>query len=88
MKNSIFISIDSEREQPIMVGKPEQYSVPSTDEEMKEMMIYDVECMTDALYFMIENISKNNFGDKKEIVDKCIIKLHSLLTNVEEIKTE
>lgn len=88
MKNSIFISIDSEREQKIMVGKPEQHNVPSTEEEIKEMMIYDVECVTDALYFMIENISKNNFGDKKEVVDKCIIKLHSLLTNDDEIKTE
>jgi hypothetical protein len=27
-----------------------------------------------------KNVSKNNFGDKKEVVDKCIIRLHSLLT--------
>jgi len=80
MKNSIFISIDSEREQPIMVGKPEQYTIPTSDEEMKQMMISDIDCVTDALYFMIENVSKNNFGDKKEVVDKCIIRLHSLLT--------
>ena len=86
MQNSIFISIDTEREQPILIGKPPEIAPPTTPEEAKDMILTDINCVCEALYTMIHTADQNNYGTKKELVDKCIIHLHSMLT-IEESKT-
>lgn len=86
MRNLIIIDIDSERKNPIVFGKGPDFIQPTTFEDAKHLIITDINCLCESLYSMIHNADQNNYGTKKELVDKCIIHLHSMLTP-EEPKT-
>ena len=97
MKNTIFISIDTERDQPIVIGKPPEITPPGTPEEAKEMINIDINCVTEALCRLIDIAHQNNYGELTELVDNAIISLHSMKiekpvelpgTEEETIKTE
>ena len=79
MKNLIIIDIDSERKQPIIFGKGPEFIYPTTFDEAKDMILTDINCLCESLYTMIHTADQNNYGTKKELVDKCIIHLHSML---------
>lgn len=78
MKNTIFISIDTERDQPILIGKPPEITPPSTPEEAKEMIIIDINCVVEALCRLIDIANQNNYGDMVELVDNAIMSLHNM----------
>ncbi len=80
MKNTIFISIDTERDQPIVIGKPPEITPPANPEEAKEMINIDIKCVTEALCRLIDIAHQNNYGVLTELVDNAIISLHSMKT--------
>lgn len=80
MKNNIFISIDTEREQPIIIGKPPEVPPPSTPEEAKEMILVDITCVTEALCRLIDIAHQNKYGELVELVDNAIVTIHSMKT--------
>lgn len=88
MKNDIFISIDTEREQPIVIGKPPEVPPPSTPEEAKEMILVDITCVTEALCRLIDIAHQNNYGELGELVDNAIVTLHSMKTEKPTEKEE
>jgi len=90
MKNTIFISIDTERDQPIIIGKPPEITPPGSPEEAREMIIIDINCVTEALCRLIDIANQNSYGDITQLVDKAIMSLHEMKTEklVELPKTE
>ena len=78
MKNTIFISIDTERDQPIIIGKPPEITPPGTPEEAKEMIIVDINCVTEALCRLIDIANQNGYGNTIELVDNAIMSLHNM----------
>lgn len=78
MKNTIFISIDTERDQPIIIGKPPEITPPGTPEEAKEMINIDINCVTEALCRLIDIANQNGYGETTQLVDNAIMSLHNL----------
>jgi hypothetical protein len=78
MKNNIFISIDTERDQPIIIGKPPEIPPPASPEEAKEMILVDINCVTEALCRLIDIANQNSYGELSELVDNAIVSLHSM----------
>ena len=80
MKNVIYITIDTERDQPIIIGKPPEITPPTTPEEAKEMILIDINCLTEALCRLIDIANQNDYGDLTNLVDSSIMTLHSMKT--------
>jgi hypothetical protein len=78
MKNTIIISIDTERDQPIIIGKPPEITPPGSPEEAKEMIIVDINCVTEALCRLIDIANQNSYGDITQLVDKAIMSLREM----------
>lgn len=87
MKNNIFISIDTERDQPIIIGKPPEVPPPSSSEEAKEMILVDITCVTEALCRLIDIAHQNDYGELTELVDAAIVTIHSMKTEKPEEPT-
>ena len=86
MKNEIFISIDTDREQPIIIGKPPEHPKPANEEEAKLMIHNDINCVLLSLCRLIDVASINNYGDKSKLVDAAIMTLHEM--KIEPTKNE
>jgi hypothetical protein len=79
MKNSIFIDVDSDRDQPIIIGKPDEIKAPENAEEAAVMIISDISCVCEALCTLIHMADQNNYGKKAELVAASIKYLNDLL---------
>lgn len=76
MKNAIYITIDTERDQPIIIGKPPEITPPETPEEAKEMILIDINCITESLCRLIDIAHQNNYGNMNDLIDNAIMTLH------------
>jgi len=66
MKNIIIVDVDSTRSRQIILGKPNDFIQPSTNEEIKQLAIDDIRCLTEALNYLIK-ITNN-----EHLKDECI----------------
>ena len=80
MKNSILIDIDTERDQPILIGKGQENEPPTTRDEAKEMILTDISCLCEALITLIHVADQNEYAHKEDMVNKAIEQLGLLLT--------
>lgn len=72
MKNTIYIEIDSEKSEPILFGKGPDSPAPKNEEEAKNMVIIDINCLTEALLSLIHLADQNGYGDKTILTNKAI----------------
>ena len=70
MKNTIIIDVDTERDQPILIGKGPETNPPTTREEAAKMLIEDIACVTDALINLIHIVDQNEYGTKEGLIDR------------------
>jgi len=70
MKNTIIIDVDTDREQPILLGKGPETKPPTTREEGAKMLMDDIACVTDALINLVHIVDQNQYGDKQVLIDK------------------
>lgn len=70
MKNIIYIDIDSDREQPILIGKGAESPIPQNKEETAKMVQIDINCMAEALVSLIHLADQNAYGEKNELLDR------------------
>jgi hypothetical protein len=80
MINSIFIDIDTDRNKPIVFGKPPDITPPSNKEEAREMILNDIICLAQALKTLIIMADENEYADKKELVIASINTINEALT--------
>lgn len=88
MKNTIYIDIDSEREQPILIGKGQDSPIPQTKEEAAQMVLVDINCMTEALLSLVHLADQNEFGKKDELVAKIQAELSKYIAPEEDNTNE
>lgn len=79
MKNSIFIDFDSERDQPILIGKPSDVTPPTTPQEAAKMLVTDISHVCEALCSLIHVADQNGYAAKEELIKASITHLNSLL---------
>lgn len=80
MINKIFIDIDTDREMPIMIGKPPDIPQPTNEEETKEVILKDIESIGETLLSVIHMAELNGYGDKTQLTNTIIEKLTTSLT--------
>ena len=67
MINSIFIDVDTDREKPIIFGKPPDFEPPQTKEDAAKMILNDISCLAEAITTLIVMAGQNGYADKKEL---------------------
>lgn len=89
MINAIFIDIDTDREKPIIFGKPPDITPPSNKEEAKEMILNDIICLAQSLKTLIIMAQDNEYGNKKDLVIACVNTLNeALIQNLNDVSNE
>jgi hypothetical protein len=89
MINSIFIDVDTERDKPIIFGKPPDITPPSTKEEAKEMILNDIICVAQSLKTLIIMAHENEYANKKDLVIACANTINeALIQNKSDIINE
>jgi hypothetical protein len=79
MKNTIYIDIDTEREQQTLIGKGPETDPPKTREEASKMIVNDIACVCEALCTLIHMADQNEYAKKDELVTESIKQLTKLL---------
>ncbi len=79
MKNAIYIDIDTERDQPVLIGKPPEIKQPETPDEASKLVITDISCVCEALCTLIHMADQNGYAAKKDLVEASIKHLNELL---------
>ena len=79
MKNTIYIDIDTERDEPILIGKPEGVKPPETQEEAHNMIVNDIASVCEALCRLIDMAEQNGYTEKGKLVEASIKVLSEML---------
>lgn len=79
MKTVISITIDTESKTPISINKPEDVTPPTTAEEAKEVITTDINCLTEALCFMVGVAEDNGYINANDTLTKIIVRLNKEL---------
>ncbi len=79
MKNIIVIDYDSERDEPIIIAKPNSKE-PTTPEESKAVIIDDINCVAQTLVRLINIADSSNFAKKVDLADTVILFMNQLKT--------
>lgn len=72
MTNAIYIDVDTERENPITFGKPQDIAAPTSKEEAQTMVLLDIQCVAEALNVLIHMAHQNGYGDRDELVKASV----------------
>ena len=79
MKNLITIDVDTEREQPILIGKGAEIPSPTNKDEAREMIVNDIKCVCETLCILIDVADQNKYALKSELVTESIKQLTKML---------
>jgi hypothetical protein len=79
MKNTIYIDVDTDREQSIIFSKGPNSPQPENKEEATKMIINDVACVCEALCTLIHVADQNNYAKKDELITESIKQLSKML---------
>jgi hypothetical protein len=79
MKNLITIDVDTDREQPILIGKGADIPSPTNKEEAREMIINDIKCVCETLCMLIDVADQNKYALKAELITESIKQLTKML---------
>ena len=80
MKNTIYIDIDTDRDQPILIGKGPETVPPTTREEAGKMIVEDIACVCDALINLIHVADQNEYATKEVLIEKVKAQLDEYLS--------
>lgn len=81
MKNIIIVDVDTEREDPITLGKPTSDDLPKNKEEAKDTIIKDMICLTEALVLLISVANTSGYKSTEDSLND--IKEHLNRVNTE-----
>ena len=86
MKNFIFVDVDTDREKPIIFGKPPDMTPPENKEEAKEMILNDIISLAEALKTLITMASQNGYGDREELAVSTVNTIYGSLHEPESLE--
>lgn len=88
MKNALYIDIDTDREQIVLIGKPPEITPPATPEEAAKMITVDISCVCEALCTLIHMADQNGYATKEDLVKASLTHLNNLLAEKPKDETE
>ena len=88
MTNHIFIDIDTERERPIIFGKPPDVAPPENKEEAGKMILNDIACLAEAVTTLILMAEQNGYGDKEKLIKATVDTINQLLEETKPTQDE
>jgi len=83
MKNLLYIDIDTDREQPILIGKGQDIIPPTTPEEAANMIITDISSLCEALCSLIHISDQSGYATKESLVNESVKILTNMLNTTE-----
>ena len=86
MKNTIYIDVDTEREQQIIIGKGPENEPPANKEEAAKMIINDIACVCEVLCTLINVADQNQYAKKDELITESIKQLTKMLVEDSSVK--
>ena len=69
MKNIVIIDVDTDRIPRLKMVKPNSFPEPTTNEELKTMLMADMGSTCEALFTMISLASHHGFGKKEDFLN-------------------
>jgi hypothetical protein len=78
MKNTIIIDIDTERDIPVQLGKPNDFKQPETDLLIKEMLMDDIKSVCEALCVLIKLADTKGASTKEQLIEASIFHLNKI----------
>ena len=88
MTNSIFIDIDTEREKPIIFGKPPDITPPENKEEAAKMILNDISCLAEAITTLIIMAGQNGYANKDELMVATVNTIYNALQQPSALEDE
>lgn len=79
MKNLIYIDLDTDRKQVVLIGKTPETPKPTNYAESSEMIMLDISCVCEALLTLIKIADTNGYSNKEETIKTSINYLNKLL---------
>ena len=79
MKNSLFIDVDTDRAQIVLIGKPPEIQPPANPEEAAKMILDDISCVCEALATLITITDTSGYSKKEELVKIAVKYLNDLI---------
>jgi hypothetical protein len=76
MKNTLTIIMDTEREEQILIGKPQGTRPPETNQELADMVILDLSTLCEALVVAIRTAHEIGINDEGTLMKSCINHIH------------
>jgi hypothetical protein len=86
MKNFIFIDVDTDREKPIVFGKPPEMAPPENKEEAAKMILNDISCLAEAIKTLITMASQNGYADRNELAIATVNTIYNSLQDPQSLK--
>jgi|APCry1669189534_1035231.scaffolds.fasta_scaffold66976_1 hypothetical protein len=87
MKNIIIIDLDTTRNKPIHISKPNGFVEPTTPEGIKDMVLGDISTLCEALCLLIKVADNEKVSEKKDLVETSVKYLQSLLVEPTDSNT-
>ena len=88
MKNFIFIDIDTERDIPVVFGKPPEFPKPETHEEAKKMILNDISCTAEAIKSLILMAEENGYAEKRDLIVATVNTVYELLNTTNDLNKD
>lgn len=77
MKNIVIIDVDTDREVPVMINKPDTIEKPTNKEDAIQFVRRDMQAICEGLLRLINISNKSGMLNKEESLDACINHLKS-----------
>jgi hypothetical protein len=87
MKNTLTIIMDTEKEEQILIGKPQGTKPPQTNQELAEMVMLDLSTLCEALVITIRTAHAIGINDESTLLEGCVNHIHEAFTDA-DLKVE
>ena len=72
MKNTLTIIMDTEKEEQILIGKPQGTPPPTNNQELAEMVMLDLSTLCEALVVAIRTAHSIGVNDEAVLMESCV----------------
>lgn len=79
MKNTIYIDVDTERENPITFSKPSGIEQPTDFDGAKSLILNDITCLCEGLCVLVSLADQNQYGKKEDLIKAISDRLSDML---------
>lgn len=79
MKNALFIDVDTDRDQVVLIGKPPEIKQPENPSEASKMIFDDISCVCEALATLILISDTSGYATKKDLLRTTLQYLNDTL---------